>query len=289
MVAAETVEMGRHRPLVAGRAQPQVDIVEPALPGHGGDGGDQPLGEAGVVLADAERSGTIRPLGTGRMIIDEDEIEIGRSRHLAPAKLAKAPHFVRIIGGQWKRTRLAVADKPGLRPTPDRVRETLFNWLASLAGVGGGELPAWHCIDAFAGTGALGLEAASRGAAEVLLLERDARLAQALRAACERLGAQRVQVQATDALRWMASQAGGTAFDIVFVDPPFDRGLWEAALDAARPLLSADGRLYLEADRPFEADRLAAHGYALLRHARAGQVHAHLMAGAPPPEGSAPA
>jgi len=70
---------------------------------------------------------------------------------------------VRIIGGQWKRTRLSVADKPGLRPTPDRVRETLFNWLASIAGAGGGELPGWHCVDAFAGTGALGLEAASRG------------------------------------------------------------------------------------------------------------------------------
>ncbi len=88
-------------------------------------------------------------------------------------KLAKAPHFVRIIGGEWKRTRLAVADKPGLRPTPDRVRETLFNWLASLAGAGGGELPGWKCIDAFAGTGALGLEAASRGASAVLLCEQD--------------------------------------------------------------------------------------------------------------------
>ena len=65
----------------------------------------------------------------------------------------KRPHEVRIIGGQWKRTRLAVADKPGLRPTPDRVRETLFNWLASLAGAGGGMLPGWHCFDAFAGTG----------------------------------------------------------------------------------------------------------------------------------------
>ncbi len=103
-----------------------------------------------------------------------------RSRTPAPGrrprrrKHDKRPHEVRIIGGQWKRTRLAVADKPGLRPTPDRVRETLFNWLASLAGVGGGELPGWHCVDAFAGTGALGLEAASRGAASVLLCEQDA-------------------------------------------------------------------------------------------------------------------
>ena len=192
-----------------------------------------------------------------------------------------APGEVRLIGGQWKRSKLPVLDAAGLRPTPDRLRETLFNWL-------GQDLSGLRCLDAFAGTGALGLEAASRGAAEVLLLERDARLAQALRTACERLGARQVRVQATDALRWMASQGDGAAFDVVFVDPPFDRGLWEAALDAARPLLAGDGRLYLEADRAFGADGLAAHGYALLRHARAGQVHAHLLAAAPLPEASAP-
>jgi 16S rRNA (guanine966-N2)-methyltransferase len=82
---------------------------------------------------------------------------------------------VRIIGGQWKRTRLPVADKPGLRPTPDRVRETLFNWL-------GQDLEGWRCVDAFAGTGALGLEAASRGAAQVLLVEQDPELVATLRA-----------------------------------------------------------------------------------------------------------
>src|SRR5258707_1871001 len=86
----------------------------------------------------------------------------------APAP-RKAPHQVRIIGGQWKRTKLDVADRPGLRPTPDRVRETLFNWL-------GQDLAAWRCVDAFAGTGALGLEAASRGAADVLLVATQASL-----------------------------------------------------------------------------------------------------------------
>jgi 16S rRNA (guanine(966)-N(2))-methyltransferase RsmD len=191
----------------------------------------------------------------------------------------QAPGEVRLIGGRWKRSKLPVLDAPGLRPTPDRLRETLFNWL-------GQDLSGLRCLDAFAGTGALGLEAASRGAAEVLLLERDARLAQALRAACVRLGAQQVRVEATDALRWMTAQAGEAAFDVVFVDPPFDHGLWEAALDAARPLLAAEGRLDLEADRPFAADRLAAHGFTLERHARAGQVHAHLLAAGPPPEGS---
>ena len=82
------------------------------------------------------------------------------------AKVASGAGEVRIIGGQWKRTRLPVAQRPGLRPTPDRVRETLFNWL-------GQDLSGWHCLDAFAGTGALGLEAASRGAAAVLLVEQD--------------------------------------------------------------------------------------------------------------------
>ena len=81
--------------------------------------------------------------------------------------------FVRIIGGQWKRSKLPVADHPGLRPTPDRVRETLFNWL-------GQDLTGWRVLDAFAGSGALGFEAASRGAAEVLLLERDAALVRSL-------------------------------------------------------------------------------------------------------------
>src|SRR4051812_42571242 len=112
-----------------------------------------------------------------------------------PPRSKSLPHEVRIIGGQWKRSRLPVADKPGLRPTPDRVRETLFNWLASIAGAGGGELPGWHCIDAFAGTGALGLEAASRGAASVLLCEQDAALAAQLQAAKAKLSAEAVRIE----------------------------------------------------------------------------------------------
>jgi 16S rRNA (guanine966-N2)-methyltransferase len=193
----------------------------------------------------------------------------------------QAPGEVRLIGGLWKRSKLPVLDAPGLRPTPDRLRETLFNWL-------GQDLAGLRCLDAFAGTGALGLEAASRGAAEVLLLERDARLAQALRTTCERLGAAGVRVQVADALRWMAAQSAGVAFDVVFVDPPFDRGLWGAALDAARPLLAIDGRLYLEADRAFGAAELGERGYALLRHARAGQVHGMLLAPAAAPADALP-
>src|SRR5436190_11661503 len=110
----------------------------------------------------------------------------GASPSSPPARaLAAAPHEVRIIGGQWKRTPLPVADRPGLRPTPDRVRETLFNWL-------GQDLTGWRCVDAFAGTGALGLEAASRGAADVLLVETEGALADQLRALARKLDARNV-------------------------------------------------------------------------------------------------
>src|SRR6187402_3373446 len=119
-----------------------------------------------------------------------------------------APHQVRIIGGNWKRTRLDVPDKPGLRPTPDRVRETLFNWL-------GHDLGGWRCVDAFAGTGALGLEAASRGASDVLVVEQDAQLVDQLRATQARLGAQAVKVERGNGLTALGRLAPGT-IDLVF-------------------------------------------------------------------------
>ena len=121
----------------------------------------------------------------------------GRGRAVAAKKPApRAPkgqpsHEVRIIGGQWRRTRLKVLDKPGLRPTPDRVRETLFNWL-------GQDLSGWRCVDAFAGTGVLGLEAASRGAAHVLMVEQDAVLVPDLQHHATRLKATMVSVERGD-------------------------------------------------------------------------------------------
>jgi 16S rRNA (guanine(966)-N(2))-methyltransferase RsmD len=108
---------------------------------------------------------------------------------------------IRIIGGQWRRTRLAVAQKPGLRPTPDRVRETLFNWL-------GQDLSNWKCIDAFAGTGALGFEAASRGASSVIMNEQDAALVQQLQRLQQKLDARMVKVQRGDALSCLKTVAG---------------------------------------------------------------------------------
>jgi 16S rRNA (guanine(966)-N(2))-methyltransferase RsmD len=157
------------------------------------------------------------------------------------------------------------------------VRETLFNWL-------GQDLRGWRCLDAFAGCGALGFEAASRGAREVLMIERDAALAASLRDVQTRLGASMVRIECADALAWMARHTG-ESFDLVLLDPPFAGGLHESALAAASVLLAPAGSLYLESDRPLESSALAAIGLHLHRHSRAGRVHAHLLrAGATPRE-----
>ncbi|WP_409993837.1 16S rRNA (guanine(966)-N(2))-methyltransferase RsmD [Roseateles koreensis] len=174
---------------------------------------------------------------------------------------------VRIIGGDWKRSKLPVADKPGLRPTPDRVRETLFNWL-------GQTLEGWRVLDAFAGSGALGFEAASRAATEVLLLERDPQLARSLQASAQRLKATNIRVECTDAIGWMSRQAA-PAFELVLLDPPFDLNLFLPALKAAVPLLAPGGLIYLEAGELIEAP--ADLGLEPLRSGRAGAVHFQLL------------
>ena len=150
-----------------------------------------------------------------------------------------APGSIRIIGGRWRGTKLVVPDSPGLRPSSDRVRETLFNWLMpKLAGA--------RVLDLFAGTGALGLEAVSRGAAHAVLVERDLSLAGNLREAVGRLSAQSaIEVVQADALAWLTAQPE-KAFDLAFVDPPFAGDLWQAALAALLPKLADDAWLYLE-------------------------------------------
>jgi 16S rRNA (guanine966-N2)-methyltransferase len=189
-------------------------------------------------------------------------------RPAAPARRT-LPNQVRIIGGQWKRTPLPVADRPGLRPTPDRVRETLFNWL-------GQDLTGWRCVDAFAGTGALGLEAASRGAADVLLVEAEGALVDQLRSIVKRLDAQTVRVQRGNALSVLAGLPPASA-DLVFLDPPFDSDLFDKALAAARPALTEQGFIYLEAPTAWDGEALARHGLELVRHMKAGAVHGHLL------------
>jgi 16S rRNA (guanine(966)-N(2))-methyltransferase RsmD len=189
-----------------------------------------------------------------------------------------APHEVRIIGGLWKRTRLPVADRPGLRPTPARVRETLFNWL-------GQDLTGLRCLDAFAGTGALGLEAASRGAAEVVLVDNDTHLVKVLEGIKTRLKADAVRVERGDGVAALL-QRRGQALDVVFLDPPFADGaneaLFSAALQAARQALGDDGLIYLEAPRIWSADELAQLGLQVHRQGKAGVVAFHLLRPLPP-------
>lgn len=176
------------------------------------------------------------------------------------------PGEVRLIGGRWKRSKLPVLDRPGLRPTPDRLRETLFNWL-------GQDLTGWRCLDAFAGSGALGFEAASRGATAVTLLEQDPALVTALQASRERLGATSLQVQRADALAWMR-RAAPASFELVLLDPPFDAGLHEAALAAAAPLLVPGGFIYVESRAPIVAWPAPLEAW---REARTGAVHGKLL------------
>lgn len=194
-------------------------------------------------------------------------------KNVPPHSAASAPQEVRIIGGQWKRTRLPVAQIPGLRPTPSRVRETLFNWL-------GQRLDGWRCLDAFAGSGALGLEAASRGAAEVVLVEHDAALCRSLGTTLAKLKATGVRVERGDGVAALA-QRQGQGLDLVFLDPPFAEGgneaLFGEALRAARRAIGENGLIYLEAPRAWSGDELAQRGLQLHRHGRAGQVAFHLL------------
>ena len=187
------------------------------------------------------------------------------------------PKEVRIIGGQWKRTKLPVADKPGLRPTPDRVRETLFNWL-------GQDLTGWRCVDAFAGTGALGLEAASRGAGQVLLVEQDPGLVSQLRALQLKLAAHTVSVQRANGLS-VLKQLAPESVDLVFLDPPFDAKLHENALKAAAQAIKSQGWIYMEAPDAWDDARLEPFGLVLHKHLRAGAVHDHLLARRQPQPG----
>ena len=183
--------------------------------------------------------------------------------------VVRASHEIRIIGGQWKRTKLQVADQATLRPTPDRVRETLFNWL-------GQDLSGWRCVDAFAGTGVLGFEAASRGALEVLLVEQDGALASQLKATQLRLQASAARVVRGDGVSALRQLPVGSV-DLVFLDPPFGATLLDAAVAAAAGAIKESGFVYLEAAQAWSDDRLASLGLCVHRHLKAGAVHAHLL------------
>jgi 16S rRNA (guanine966-N2)-methyltransferase len=178
-------------------------------------------------------------------------------------------HEIRIIGGAWRRTKLKVADKPGLRPTPDRVRETLFNWL-------GQDLSGLRCLDAFAGTGVLGFEAASRGAASVQLVELNSVLIDELKRTQIQLQASAVQVLRGDGVAALR-QVAPASLDVVFIDPPFDAPLFEPALGACARALAPEGSVYLESPTRWTDELLSPMGLIVHRYLKAGAVHAHLL------------
>jgi 16S rRNA (guanine(966)-N(2))-methyltransferase RsmD len=171
---------------------------------------------------------------------------------------------VRIVGGTWRSRLIDVADIPGLRPTPDRVRETLFNWL-------GQTLDGLSCLDLFAGSGILGFEAASRGAATVMLVEQDPRAHAALRRNTEKLAATQVEIVRGDALEFLTSTT--RQFNVAFADPPYRQGLIERIMPLLDKVMLPGGLVYAEAETPL--DPFA--GWHVFKRGRAGQVHFHLL------------
>jgi 16S rRNA (guanine(966)-N(2))-methyltransferase RsmD len=171
---------------------------------------------------------------------------------------------LRIVGGKYRSRQLRVPARPGLRPTPDRVRETLFNWL-------GQDLAGLVCLDLFAGSGALGFEAASRGAARVVMVEKDRVALAELERSRAALGAEQVSITAGDALAFLEREPG--RFDVVFLDPPFRQNDLPAILAKLAPRLLPAARVYVESDVPVDAS----FPWTELRRARAGQVSYQLL------------
>jgi 16S rRNA (guanine966-N2)-methyltransferase len=175
---------------------------------------------------------------------------------------------VRISAGEWRSRLLVFPEVDGLRPTGDRIRQTLFNWL-------GQSLHGKVCLDAFAGSGALGFEAASRGADRVVMCEIDARAVAALRSNKERLVAQACEIHAMDVLNWLPTNT--TKFDVVFCDPPFSAGLYQPFLEQLRRTNGADTVVYLESALPLPETFGAAARWRIVKSAKAGHVHFGLI------------
>jgi 16S rRNA (guanine966-N2)-methyltransferase len=171
---------------------------------------------------------------------------------------------VRIVGGVWRSRILAFPDAAGLRPTPDRVRETLFNWL-------GQSLDGKLCLDLFSGSGALGFEALSRGAKQVVMVEQDPKVARALRANATILGAEALEFVTGDALKFLFRET--RRFDVVFADPPYALRLLPVLLPMLEARLAENGMIYGESDTAFDPGP----GWGVWRSGRAGLVHYFLL------------
>ena len=174
------------------------------------------------------------------------------------------PNKLRIIGGEWRSRIITFPDEQGLRPTTDRVRETLFNWL-------GQTLEGKSCLDLFGGSGALGFEAHSRGARGVTMIERHPKVFTALRENAAKLQATRMTLVRDDALAWLTRTRD--VYDVIFLDPPFQSGLLEKLLPLLSTHLSAEGVAYIESGTPL----IAPDGMQLIRDSRAGQVYFGLV------------
>lgn len=182
--------------------------------------------------------------------------------------MAATANKVRINAGEWRSRQLRFPDALGLRPTPERVRQTLFNWL-------GQELHGKACLDLFAGSGALGFEAASRYASSVTMVEQNPAVHRALTGNAATLQAQQVHIHRMDALQFLAQDK--QLFDVVFLDPPFGQGWLEKLLPLLAPHLSPDGVVYAESESPLQDGA----EWQVCKHGKAGNVHYHLLKYAP--------
>jgi 16S rRNA (guanine(966)-N(2))-methyltransferase RsmD len=171
---------------------------------------------------------------------------------------------VRIVGGAWRSRRIRFPPRADLRPSPDRVRETLFNWL-------GQDLTGFACLDLFAGSGALGFEAASRGATRVVMVERDRVAFESLRANREALQGSQVELVRADALEFVRADRG--IYDVIFVDPPFAADYWSSLMPLLPARLTPEGTVYCESG----AKRESPPGWEVFRTGRAGQVNYQLL------------
>lgn len=184
---------------------------------------------------------------------------------------------VRIIGGLWKRTPLPVLEAEGLRPTPDRVRETVFNWINHLID---GNWERLHCLDLFAGTGALGFEAASRGAAAVTMVDCHTPAIKQLEAIKAKLNAGQVTLVRGDAFATAQSLASmQRRFDLILLDPPYQSDWLQRSLPLCQKLLSEDGLVYVESGRTLTGETAPdwLDGWEVVRDGKAGMVFFHLL------------
>lgn len=178
-------------------------------------------------------------------------------------------HVVRIVGGDYRRTPIPVIDEPGLRPTPDRVRETLFNWLHHFWS---GEYTNKRVLDLFAGTGALGFEAASRGVQHVQMVELNPAAVASLRRLRSKLNANQIRIHHGNALQ-VLQRLNNTPFDLIMLDPPFGQAWIERTWDLLPDVLAPDGLVYLETENAVQLSD----NFDVLRQSRAGNVHFYLL------------